>query len=266
MSRRSNRQLLIAAAAALVAAVLASTTAASARPPMGGHASTTLQGRVVADGSGIGGATVRLFVAGSQPGEATLLQTATTNNGGSFRLTVPGSVADDAVLYATASGGMKGRRPLPDTVELAVSLGDLRRGHVEINELTTVAAGYSLAQFAEAGVLGGPDPGLRNAALMPRNLVDLTSGKISRFLRSAPNGTETETLSNFNSLASIIAGCAAGTNDCEAFLDSATDAWGVRAATTWQAMTLLPTNPSGDPGGVLAQVPVKPRYTPVRGT
>jgi len=64
--------------------------------------------------------------------------------------------------------------------------------------------------------------------------------------------------------AGIIAGCAARTNDCAAFLDAATDAWGVRPRTTWEAMTLLPTAPGIDPTGIFAQVPANPRFDPVR--
>lgn len=108
------------------------------------------------------------------------------------------------------------------------------------------------------------NPGLRNAATMPRNLVNVATGRATRFLREEPNGNAAETLASFNSLASIIAGCAAGSNDCAAFLDAATDAWDTRPRTTWEAMTLLPTNPAGDPTGVFAQVPVDPRFEPVR--
>ena len=64
---------------------------------------------------------------------------------------------------------------------------------------------------------------------MPRNIVDLATAA-RRVHAPDPNGDSTETLASFNSLASIIAGCAAGTNDCAAFLDAATDAWGVDRA------------------------------------
>ena len=207
---------------------------------------------------------MRLYAAGDAPGEATLVTTAVTDASGSVDLRLRGTVDDDAVLYATARGGTVRDLAMADTVELAASLGDLRKGGVVIDELSTVAAGTSLAQFAVDGVVGGASPGLENAALMPRNLVDLSTGAASRFLLEAPNGPATETLPTVNSLASIIAGCVAGTNDCAAFLDAATDAWGTRPDTTWEAMTLLPANPSGDPGGVFAQVPADPRFTPVR--
>lgn len=257
-----NRQLVLGAlvASAVVVSGLAAGPATAAPP------GPQLNGRVLADGSAVRGATVELMLAGSEPGEASVLAATTTDNGGGFRFRVPASVDADDVLYATAAGGTVRGRALPGEVELATSLGDIRSGHVVVNELTTVAAGASLAQFVADGDVGGAAPGLQNAAKMPRNLVDLVNGMTSRFLLTEPNGTSTETLSTFNALGSIIAGCVAGTNDCDAFLDAATDAWGVRPATTWEAMATIPTNPSGDPEGIQAQVPATPLYTPSRTT
>ncbi|HET8927858.1 MAG TPA: hypothetical protein VFN24_08535, partial [Microbacterium sp.] len=174
-----------------------------------------------------------------------------------------------ALIFAwgtISTGGTAGIRPLPPAVELAASLGDIRSGKVTVNELTTVAAGFSLAQLAGGGSIGGTAPGISNAAKMPRNLVDPRTGARTRFLLSAPNGSSTETLATFDSLASIISGCVADAGRCARFLDAATDAWGTRPATTWQAMTLLPTNPSGAPEKIFAQVPRHPRFTPVRTT
>ncbi|WP_139417883.1 hypothetical protein [Agromyces laixinhei] len=273
MSLRPNRLVLVVVAVvAMIAAIAAPATApvpvaASERSSVGASGrGPTIRGHVTIGDSAVEGATVELFVAGATAGTSTLLSSATTDRHGRFRVDVAGSVADSDVLYATSRGGSADDVAIPDAVELAASLGDLRRGRTAINEMTTVAAGYSLAQFAVAGVIGGPAPGLQNAALMPRNLVEPARGDPARFLTQYPNGTSTETFATFNSLASIITGCALGANDCEAFLDAATDAWGVRPETTWQAMTLLPTNPSGDAPGVFAQVPVDPEFTPVRAS
>jgi hypothetical protein len=221
--------------------------------------SRVFQGTVTAGGDPVRAATVRLLQAGDEPGEALVRRTTTTDASGAFSVQVPPDVVHRDVLYVTARGG-----DLPGEVELGASLGDLRSGPVVVNELSTVAAGYSLAQFALGGSLGGASPGLPNAARMSRNLVDVGTGAATSFLLEYPNGTATETLATVNSLASVVTGCAEGTNDCAAFLDAAADAWGVRPATTWEAMTLLPTNPGGDPAGVFAQVPAEPRYQPVR--
>lgn len=229
-----------------------------ARPQAG------LEGQVTADGEGVRGATVKLLRAGRTPGAARVLAKTTTDASGGFRLGRVRGVGPNDVLYVTARGGWIGTSALPDAVELASALADRRSGRVVVNERTTVAAGYALAQFAKRGSLGGSEPGLSNAAKMTRNLVELATGTVAPFLAEPPNGPETETLASFNSLASIIAGCAARENDCDAFLDAATDAWGVRPRTTWEAMTLLPTAPAGDPQGVFDQVPAEPRFTPVR--
>lgn len=264
VSQRVPRLLPVLLAATvgflLVGAVPAHT---SDRPGRRGTHPAGILGTVRADGGLVDGATVRLLRAGSSPGSALELRTTTTDSSGSFELHVPDDVGDQAVLYLTAQGGQVGQQALPDEVELATALADRRSGPVVVNELTTVAAGFSLAQFARDGSLGGADPGLRNAALMSRNLVSIATGETTRFLRTRPNGSSTQTFATLDSLASIIAGCVAGSNDCDAFLDAATDAWGVRPESTWQAMTLLPSNPAGDAAGVFAQVPDDPRFVPV---
>lgn len=259
------RGLVVAlATVALIVGTFVPASAAVSREPVHATRPSELIGSVRAGGGVVRDATVRIMLAGDAPGGATEIQSAVTKAGGTFRVTLPTSIPADGVLYVTASGGSVGKRPLGGDVELAAALGDIRSGLVSITELTTVAAGYSLAQFASAGSLGGSSPGLANAAAMTRNMVDPRTGRISRFFATPPNGSSTEALATFNSLGSIIAGCVTKTNDCAAFLDAATDAWGVRPATTWQAMTLLPTNPSGSPLAIMAQVPTKPLFTPVR--
>ena len=227
------------------------------------HPSEIIRGTVSADGSLVDGAIVRLLRAGPAPGTAEELLSTTTDLSGTFVVHVPHEVEDRAVLYLTSAGGLVGGQEVPEEVELVTALADRRSGRIVVNELTTVAAGFSLAQFAQDGSLGGANPGLRNAAIMPRNLVSIATGETTRFLRRYPNGSSTQTLATFDSLASIIAGCVTGSNDCDAFLDAATDAWGERPQTTWQAMTLLPTNPAVDQTGVFDEVPADPRFEPV---
>ena len=258
MSLRPGRVVLVAAAAAALVGAVLPTTAVAARD------SSQLSGTVTADGSPVRDATVRLWLAGHRAGEASVLQTVSTDRRGGFSVDVPRTVRADDVLYATATGGRSGLHELGPEVELAASFGDLRSGQVAVNELTTVAAGYSLAQFADNGKVGGTAPGVTNAAKMPRNMVDPSDGQLTRFFLTEPNGTSTDALPTFNSLASIIAGCVTRASDCAAFLSAATDAWGHRPATTWQAMTLLPTNPSGHPVEIMRTVPANPKFTPVR--
>lgn len=220
-----------------------------------------ITGLVEVDGEPVRGATVDLYRAGERPGDADRFAAVTTDRLGRFNLRVPPGVGGQ--LYLTSRHGRVANERLPDAAVLATALGGRRSGQVVVNEATTVASGFSLAQFAEHGVLGGANPGLSNAMRMVRNFVTIRTGATSRFLRQAPNGTSTQTLASFNSLASIIGGCATGRSSCGAFLTAATDAWGHRPSDTWEAMSLLPKNPSGDPDGVFEAVPAKPGYRPV---
>jgi streptogramin lyase len=85
---------------------------------------------------------------------------------------------------------------------------------VVVNERTTVAAGFALAQFISGRRISGRVPGPENAAGMARNLADPRSGGLSRVLRRPPNGNHTETLLTFNSLANMLAPCARKVREC----------------------------------------------------
>ena len=87
-------------------------------------------------------------------------------------------------------------------------------GKLTLNERTTVAAGFALAQFTRHSRILGPAPGLPNAGLMAANLANVRTGGLSSVLRSSPNGAETETLATFNSLANLVAPCARVPENC----------------------------------------------------
>ena len=78
-----------------------------------------------------------------------------------------------------------------------------------LNERTTVAMGYAMAQFIDGGRVAGKNPGLRNAAAMTRNLVRVRRGGLSRVVARFPNGNSTSTLRSFDSLANLLAACRA---------------------------------------------------------
>ena len=72
-------------------------------------------------------------------------------------------------------------------VQFIAVLGPSLPSTVTMNELTTVAASYSMAQFYRTGVISGDSFGLRIAAEMNDNLVDVRTGVSSQVLLSSPN-------------------------------------------------------------------------------
>ena len=114
-----------------------------------------------------------------------------------------------------------------------------------VNELTTVAASFALAQFTRPGtnVVRGPSPGLPNAVGMAHNLVDPATGEPGLVLRSHPNGDQTSTEATVGSLANMVAACVDGPAACEALRDAATSPEGVVPADTHQALVNVALDP-----------------------
>lgn len=87
-----------------------------------------------------------------------------------------------------------------------------------LNDRTTVAMGFAMAQFFQRGRLAGANPGLRNAAAMAANLVKPGSGRLSPVLHRFPNGGSTSALATFNSLANLVASCRRQGQQCARLL------------------------------------------------
>jgi hypothetical protein len=105
--------------------------------------------------------------------------TATTDDDGKFSLDTSGA-ASDTIFFATASLG--------GGVQLVTIIGPNIPASITINELTTVAAAFSMAQFTQNGVIAGNAFGLRIASGMNDNLVSPLTGASSDVLVNSPNG------------------------------------------------------------------------------
>ena len=127
------------------------------------------------------------------------LGTATSRRNGTFQIAHVAGATTTGIFYVTADLG--------GGVSLTTVLGTkLPRVAITVNELTTVAAGYSMTQFCRAdGGIGGDTFGLRIAAGMNSNLVSTTTGAASAVLRSAPNMYETNSLQTLRSLGNLTA-------------------------------------------------------------
>jgi hypothetical protein len=163
---------------------------------------------------------------------------------GSFRIAYQPPGQPGAVLYVTAGGG--------STVRLAAALGTVPAPkQVVVTERTTVAAGFALAEFiSDAGAVAGRSPGVQNAAAMAGDLADLSTGGLSRVLSSPPNGAQSSTLREFNTLANMISGCARAAGRCGRLFQLATPPGGHRPSGVLAAVADITRNPAHNAAGL----------------
>ena len=124
--------------------------------------------------------------------------TATTAADGRFSI-LPSRTTSTSIFYAAASLG--------GGVQLVAIIGPNLPATITINELTTVAAAFSMAQFTQNGIIAGNAFGLRIASGMNDNLVSPLTGASSDVLVKSPNGDETNSLRSTRSLANVLAAC-----------------------------------------------------------
>ncbi|MBW2149874.1 MAG: hypothetical protein JRI22_23030 [Deltaproteobacteria bacterium] len=169
----------------------------------------TLKGYVLHGESPVENTTVTLYRAGPTRGSVGVsLGTAQTDSSGKFEL--PYTLPEDhrAVLYLTVAGPS-------DAVKLASVLGvPPVPSDVVINERTTIATAYAMAQFIVGSDIGGTYPGLQNAAATLQNLVNIRNGNLALVLSRFPNGDATSTMGKFNSLANMLAACVETSSEC----------------------------------------------------
>lgn len=225
---------------------------ASARGPV-----ATLRGEVLSGGVPVAAARVTLFRASNAA--PVPLAGSVTHVDGSFTLAYPRQQHAGSVLYVVV-----GR---PRAVRLAAVLGTPPApNRVVVNERTTVAAGFALAQFISARGIGGLAPGLQNAAAMAGDLVDVRTGGLSAVLTSNPNGNQTSALRTFNSVANMLVRCAHSTLSCVRLFRLATPPRGPAPRGTLTAVADIARNPWHNVGGLFTFARASPtRYRPALG-
>lgn len=197
------------------------------------------RGRVESGPAGIAFSTVRLMQAGTTGnGSAALLGQAKTDITGNFRISYTPPADKSAILYLISDGGIGGSRETNGAIRLASVLGARPGPQVAVvNERTTVATTYAFAQFLVNRSISGVAPGPKNAAATLRNLVDVATGDIGAVLAAPPNGLQTQTMREFNSLANLLAACVRNleTDSCVTLFDLATPPDGPKPTNTLQA-------------------------------
>lgn len=192
----------------------------------GGGASSgvSVSGTVSGGTSGIAGARVSIWQAGSGFGTGAIeLSSSTSDANGAFTAKSIECASPDAFVYATAVGGDAGAglNPAIGLMTAIGRCGDVPQfGAVAINELTTIAAQWALGQFIDKSgeIAGAPSSdgiGLQNAiALAANNLVNPNTGQLVDSLASiapqcgaSPAPVACGTLEKLNTLADILAAC-----------------------------------------------------------
>lgn len=249
-----------------VATVLGGGTAATASARSGSVASaavapTTVSGVLdtVYDGSEAladwSGWTVDAWLTGGTAPAATTTAAAS----GAFSVSFSDSVPPDGIAYLTATGPDD---PAGTAATLAVALpAGTSTSAVTLNERTTVAMAFAMAQFVVPDRVAGLAPGVRNAAAMATNLADPVTGALSDVLTTSPNGAETSTWAAFNSLTAALAACvnvpfadpvAHPTGICASLLDAAAASGEATPADTFRAFASIARAPGTDPARVFS--------------
>ena len=209
-------------------------------------ANQNFAGTVQSGGTGavapLPGHTVTLYRA--TPGAPTRLGSATTGEDGRFSIPLEED-GQESILYATA---------VRDGAVLATIVGPRIGDEAVINELTTVAAAFSMAQFTDGTSIAGNAFGLRIAAMMNDNLVDPRTGASSQVLLSPPNTDQTNALRSTRSLANLVAACVRGVPGAEdRLMELATPAGGARPGNTFQALASIAQHPANNAGALFNQ-------------
>jgi sugar lactone lactonase YvrE len=155
----------------------------------------------------LAGVRVTLFEATTRA--PTLLGEAVSDSSGHFVIT-SAKESSPSIFYLTAKVGAR--------VKFVTVLGSELPAATVINELTTVAASYSAAQFYRTGEIAGDAFALRLAAGMNNNLVHSETGGSSPILLASPNADETNSLRSTRSLANLLAACVQHPNVTRALL------------------------------------------------
>ena len=213
-----------------------------------------LAGTVQGGNQPIAGSIVTLFAAGT--GAPAQLAQGKSDETGTFHLTYAGAPAD-SVLYLVAKGGTPkaaADKGANDAIALMALLGTSSSQTVTINELTTVASAFTAARFIQGESISGNPLGLRIAAMNVPNLVNLQSGGWGSVIVDGLNLTRSTTLSNFNTLASLVTYASTSASDDwrSRFFRAATPSGGTTPSNTLGAMAGIAREPWAHPKDLFA--------------
>jgi sugar lactone lactonase YvrE len=217
------------------------------------------------------GAAIQVYAAGTTgngSGSTALLTTAiNTDATGAF--TVPAGYACPATssqLYVVVRGGQVGNSSDNAAITLASALGACNQivaaSKFVVNEVTTAAAAWGLAQFLNTGGNVGATAtnaqGLANAFATVTNLADPTDGTSPG---AAFPKTGVSPAAKINTLANVLNNCTTAASACSQLFSAATPSGGSAPANTLDAALNVARNPGNSVAAIYAQQTSGP-FTP----
>ena len=186
-------------------------------------------------------------------GQLTALGHATTDAAGRFAIPYKKNTSS-SIFFVKADVG--------EGVEFVTVLGPNLPTSVTINELTTLAASYSMAQFLRTGVISGNSFGLQIAAGMNDNIVTSATGESSSVLLTSPNADQTNSLRSTRSLANLLAACINDPDVTTSLFILTTPPGGLPPHNTAEALANLARDPGQNVDGIYALTLLSDLYSP----
>jgi MBG domain (YGX type) len=231
-------------------------------------------GRAMAGKNPVVGATVQLYAAGTtgigSTATSILGNTLTTDAAGSF--TVPAGYPCPAAasqLYVIVRGGQVSNAAANAAITLATPLGACNQlasgAQFVINEVTTAATAWGLAQFfgtgGNIGTTATNTQGLSNAVATVASLANLTTGT-SPGASFPTNGASPA--AKINSLANLLNNCTAATSSvsCNSVFTATTPSGGTTPTNTLDALLNLVRNPGTNVAALYTQSTASTAFTP----
>jgi len=250
-------------------------------PPPVSNPGVSFSGKALAGTQPIVGATVQLYAAGTtgngSAATALLSSALTSDSTGVF--TVAAGYSCPAVtsqIYVVVRGGQVGSAVANPAITLASALGACNQitanSQFVINEVTTAATAWGLAQFfGTGGNIGASSTnaqGLANAVATVANLANLTTG-------ASPGATFPPTAASppmkvtppmkVNAVADLLNNCTATAVGCGALFSATTPNGGSAPDNTLDAVLNLVRNPGSNVAMLYSQLPASGAqpFTPV---
>lgn len=244
-----NRTTKYSRIALLLLAVTALVAGCSSSNNSNNKGDQLIQGVLLSGDEAVVAATVTVY--SSSDGTRALGQ-GETDGSGAFALDYHAPSDEAGVIYLTSRGGHLASQPdeVPASFVLASVLGAAPEvTAITINELTTVASAFALAQFIGAAEIQGNSIGLQMAPRLLRNLVNIETGEAGATITNADNNPQStySALRTFNELGNLLASCARIAGVCESLLQLAVPLDGSAAQDTFRALANLAKTPWLDP-------------------